>query len=55
MAWKIERDPWWQPYRPWHYELILSAYGACWGRSWTKRGASKALLIAQGRMLGGDW
>lgn len=55
MAWKIERDPWWQLYKPWHYELILSAYGGAWGRTWTKRGAEKSLDRVQLMMFREQW
>lgn len=53
--WKLDRDPWWQPYKPWHWTLIFTSHGLAMGRSWTKRGAEKSMLIAQGQMFGADW
>lgn len=46
---RIERKPWWYPYRPWHWTLIISSYGMAEGRTWTKRGAEKELIMMQGR------
>jgi hypothetical protein len=37
----------------WHWVLILSSYGMAEGQAWTKRGAERQLLMAQGMMLRG--
>jgi hypothetical protein len=53
MAWKCERQPFYVLYKPWWWEIYNSAYGMSWGRTWTKRGAGKAMLLEQGRWFGG--
>lgn len=49
MAYRIERRPWWYPWRPWKWNLRLSSHGVSWGRAWTRRGAEKQILMEQGR------
>lgn len=49
--WKIERKPWYKPYKPYYWIVIHSAYGLAEGETWTRRGAEKQLLMAQGRMF----
>lgn len=51
--WRLERKR--TLYKRWHWELIFSAYGASWGRAWTKKGAEKQMLMEQGKMFGGEW
>lgn len=48
MAWTLEKKG---IIKRWHWELIFSSYGYACGQAWTKRGAEKQMLMAQGRMF----
>lgn len=39
-------------WKPWSWVLILSSYGMAEGRTWTRRGAERAMLQMQGRWFG---
>jgi hypothetical protein len=47
--WKLERKR--TVWKPWHWLLIFSSHGLYQGRTWTKRGAEKQMLMEQGRLF----
>lgn len=49
MAWKIERQR--RVWKPYEWQIILTAYGLAEGRAWTRKGAGRAMTTVQGEWM----